>query len=132
MDIAKKLKQAAGSIKKARPFYEPIIDFYWQVFLAQEQSKDKVTLPEIQIEPELLNTKLKNEIPLIDQPDNQHGDHHDRLSFLIDIPEAARLFEHLCDLAYKFAPQLSSNALLLKKAAHNKTLNLQKLIPAIP
>ena len=120
MDIFEQLKESAAVIKEVRPSYEPILDFYLQVFLVQEQSKNNITLPSIYIGPDLLKIKIKNEMPLIDQSE-----------FLIDIPEAKRLFERLCDLAIDFAPQLSSHARLLKKAELNNTLDLQTLFFAI-
>ena len=120
MNIIEQLEQSTAFIKKARPSYGPILDFYQQVFLAQEKSKDDISLPAICMEPDLLNIKMKNEMPLIDQSE-----------FLIDMPVAEQLFEHLCDIASDFAPQLSSNARILKKAANNHTFSLQTLFLAI-
>ncbi|MBU0464315.1 MAG: hypothetical protein KKE12_12020, partial [Proteobacteria bacterium] len=67
MITIEQLKQSSDLIKKTRPAYQPILDFYSQVFLAQEQSKQDILLPPVVIEPYLLKIKQKNKMPLIDQ-----------------------------------------------------------------
>ena len=88
MTLIEQLKPISDQIKKIRPSYEPILDFYYQVFLAQEQSKQQIQLPLITIEPDLLKIKQTNEMPLIDQSE-----------FLIDVKQVGILFEKICDLA---------------------------------
>lgn len=120
MNTIEQLKQTADQIKKVRPSYRPILDFYSQVFLAQEQSRQHIQLPPVVIEPDLLKVKQENQMPLIAQSD-----------FLIDLKEAARLFEKICALAEHFAPKLSPTAQLLKKAEQEQTLRLKVLFSAI-
>lgn len=120
MNFTEQLERSAAILKNQRPSYGPILEFYRQVFLAQENSKKDITLPAITVEPDLLKIKMKNEMPLIDPSE-----------FLIDQPAAERLFDQLCDLAIVNAPQLSANALILKTAAANKEIDLQDLFFAI-
>jgi len=120
MITIEQLQQASDLIKKIRPSYQPILDFYARVFLAQEKSKQDILLPPVVIEPDLLKIKQKNAMPLIDQSE-----------FLIDLKPAERLFDTICDLAYDFAPKLSSNAQFLKKARQNSAFNLEELFTAI-
>jgi FdhE protein len=120
MITLKQLKQSSDSIKKNRPAYQPILNFYSRVFMAQEQSKQDIQVAPVVIEPDLLRLKQKNEMPLIDQSE-----------FLIDLKEAAKLFDSICDLACNFAPQLSSSAQVLKKAVQTDSLDLETLFSAI-
>lgn len=120
MTLPEQLKHTCDQIKKNRPSYQPILDFYYQVFLAQEQSKQHISLPAVVIEPDLLKIKQKNEMPLIDPSE-----------FLIDLKQAALSFEKICELACDLAPKLSSSARILKKAYIEKTLDLNALYSAI-
>ncbi|WP_300460483.1 formate dehydrogenase accessory protein FdhE [Desulfobacula sp.] len=120
MITLEQLKQSSDRIKKIRPTYEPILDFYDKVFLAQEQSRQDIVLSPIVIEPDLLRIKQKNNLPLIDPSE-----------FLIDVTAAGRLFDTICDLAIKFAPKLSSSARCLKTATSSSSFDLEALFSAI-
>jgi FdhE protein len=120
MITIEQLKQSSDLIKKIRPSYGPILNFYARVFLAQEECRQDIRINPIVVEPDLLRVKQKNELPLIDQSE-----------FLIDLKAAERLFDKICDLACNFAPNLSSNAQFLKKAGQTKSLHLQTLFFAI-
>lgn len=120
MITLEQLKQSSDLIKKIRPSYQPILDFYGQLFLAQEQSKQDIVIPPVLIETDLLKIKQKNGLPLIDQSE-----------FLIDLIAAERLFDKICDLAHEFAPKLSASARVLQKAAQKRILDLEVLFSAI-
>ena len=120
MITIKQLKQSSDLIKKIRPSYGPILDFYARVFLAQEESKQEIQINPVVIEPDLLRIKQKNELPLIDQSE-----------FLIDLKASERLFDRICDLAYNFAPKLSSNAQFLREAKQTQSFDLETLFSAI-
>ncbi|WP_457552122.1 formate dehydrogenase accessory protein FdhE [Desulfobacula sp.] len=120
MITIEQLKQSSNLIKKIRPAYQPILDFYAEVFLAQEKSKQNIVLPPLVIEPDLLRMKQKNEMPLIDQSE-----------FLIDLKASEELFEEICDLAYDFAPKLSSTAQILKKMGQTDSFDLETLFSTI-
>ncbi|MBW2654698.1 MAG: formate dehydrogenase accessory protein FdhE [Deltaproteobacteria bacterium] len=120
MITIEQLKQSSDLIKKFRPSYQSILDFYTRIFMAQEESREKIQLSSVIIEPDLLKIKQKNELPLIDQSE-----------FLIDLNTAEQLFDTICNLADTFAPNLSSNARMLKDGRHHHTLNLETLFLAI-
>ncbi|RLB93642.1 MAG: hypothetical protein DRH26_03410 [Deltaproteobacteria bacterium] len=120
MITREQLQLSSDLIKKSRPSYQSILDFYTQVFLAQELSMQDIVIPPVVIEPDLLKIKEKNELPLIDQSE-----------FIIDLKAAELLFNKICDLAYNFAPKLSFNAQVLKKAEQNKTFDLETLFYSI-
>lgn len=120
MITIEQLKQSSNLIKKIRPAYQPILDFYAEVFLAQEQSRQDISLPPIVIEPDLLKMKQKNEMPLIDQSE-----------FLIDLKASLKLLDKICDLACNFAPNLSPCARILKKALQADSFDPETLFSAI-
>ncbi len=120
MNTIEQMKQTTDLIKKLRPSYQPILDFYFRVFSAQENSRQDIDLPPISIEPDLLKIKHKNNMPLIDQSE-----------FLIDRTAAIQLFITICDLAHEFAPKLRASALQLKKAQQDHTIDPDTLFSAI-
>ncbi len=120
MITIEQLKHSSDLIKKTRPAYQPILDFYSQVFIAQEQNRQDIVLPPVVIEFELLKIKQKNKMPLIDQSE-----------FLIDSKAAGQLFDTICDLAVDFAPKLSTNAQFLKKTDLAHSCHLDTLFSAI-
>ena len=120
MITLEQLKQSSDLIKKIRPSYGPILDFYARIFLAQEESMQDIRINPVVIEADLLKIKQKNELPLIDQSE-----------FLIDLKSAKQLFNKICDLAYNFAPKLSSNAQFLKEAGQTQSFHLESLFSAI-
>lgn len=120
MNKIEQIKKTADLIKKIRPSYQSILEFYSRVFQAQEQSKVNIQLPPVVIEADLLKIKQKNQMPLIDQSE-----------FVFDLKEASLLFEKICDLAHDFAPKLSLNAKLLKKASKENIFDLEVLFSAI-
>ncbi|NOX33212.1 MAG: formate dehydrogenase accessory protein FdhE [Deltaproteobacteria bacterium] len=120
MITQEQLKQSSELIKKTRPAYQPILDFYSRVFLAQEQNRQDIFLPPVVIDPDLLKIKQKNEMPLIDQSE-----------FLFDIKASKQLFDTICGLAQDFAPGLSHNAQSLKNACKTQSFRLETLFSAI-
>ena len=120
MNTMDQLKQTAEVIKNIRPVYQPILEFYTQVFLAQEESRGEISIPPIVIEPGQLALKQNTQMPLIDPS-----------VFLIDMDETRSLFIKLCDLARELAPELSGASMVLKKAVAYKSLELEKAVSAI-
>lgn len=120
MNTMDQIKQTADVIKKIRPVYQPILDFYSQVFLAQEESRAQVELSSIIISPDLLTMKQESQLPLIDPSE-----------FLIDIKETGVLFSKICDLAHDLALELSKGAQVLKKALQEDKFELETVITAI-
>jgi len=120
MNTMDQIKQTTDAIKKIRPVYQPILDFYSQVFLAQEESRSQIDLSSIIISPDLLAMKQESQLPLIDPSE-----------FLIDTKETSLLFSKLCDLAHDLAPELSKGAKVLKNALEEKKFDLETVVTAI-
>ncbi|WP_022668688.1 formate dehydrogenase accessory protein FdhE [Desulfospira joergensenii] len=107
------IDQAARLIQKARPSYGPIIEFYGQVFIAQEKSRQALELDPILIDSELLKLKFDNGMPLIDPS-----------QFRIDRIRAESLLKTLCSLASNHAPKLASHARKLQAGLDRLDLDL--------
>ncbi len=114
------ISKTAAIIQKARPAYDALIDFYGQVFVAQEESRTHITLDPILIDPALLALKQENGMPLIDPS-----------QFLIDQTRAGLLLKKLCDLAVAHAPKLANAGEKLSTALTNDELELPPLFSAL-
>ena len=82
------IKRAAAALKKARPVYGEILDFYEALCLAQEVSKENIVLEPIEIPEDILAIKRKEAFPLISSK-----------AFAIDMDAAETLLKSLCGLA---------------------------------
>ncbi len=120
MNKIEQLKTASENIKKSRPSYESILDFYTRIFMAQEENKQDINISPVKIDDDLLKIKQKNELPLIDQSE-----------FSVDPIAADYLFLTICDLARNHAPKLSQSAAILKQADLNGSLDLETLFSSI-
>jgi FdhE protein len=120
MISVEQLQNASDTIKKARPAYEPVLDFYTQVFTLQELNRSEISIPPILIDADTLKTKQENEMPLIDQS-----------GFAYDIRAGKNLFDRICTLACNSAPGLSSSARTLKKEINASSLQLKNLFDSI-
>ncbi len=114
------LKQTADQIKKIRPSYEPIVDFYAQVFLAQDRFKEQIDFEAITIDQDILKIKQKDQMPLIDQSE-----------FMIHLSSAKELLLELCDIAYQYAPKLANTSSILKQALLESEIDLDTFFSAI-
>lgn len=120
MNASERILQVTDIIKKYRPAYEAILDFYSRVFLAQEKSREWIDPPAVEMDPDLLAVKQKNELPLIDPSE-----------FRIDQSAAVELFSRICDLARDWAPHLADDATAMKTALDNQGLDPDLLFSAI-
>ena len=93
------IKKAAAQLKELRPAYLQMLDFYEDVFVAQEESKKNIAIAPIQISDELLEIKSGQDIPLIDPA-----------GFMIDMEAASRLCLAICDIAKTANPHMTQSA----------------------
>lgn len=100
----KEIQKSASLLKKGRAAYGELIDFYEELFLAQEESKKEFNLDPIIIETESLKLKLESGMPLIDSS-----------QFTVNVEQAEMLLERLCKIAQNRAPKLemAASAILL-------------------
>ena len=120
MNTTTQMKQTADQIKKIRPNYQPVVDFYSRIFLAQERMKTQIQVDPIVIDDSLLSLKKKDQMPLVDQSE-----------FRVDPETAKQLMVELCDIAISHAPDLVESARTLRAAAAESVLDMETFIWAI-
>jgi FdhE protein len=117
---ADQIQTAVETIKRNRPAYGSLLDFYGQVFSAQEESKNSVQLDPVLIADEVLSAKRQERLPLIDLAE-----------FKIDITPAAELFHKLCRISEKADSEMVSSVLTIGEALNSNQLDLETLFKAI-
>lgn len=93
------IKKAAAILRELRPAYLELLDFYEDLFVAQEESKNYINIDPIRIPDELLPIKSRQKFPLIDPAD-----------FVIDMQAAGRLCVTICETAKNANPHLAQSA----------------------
>jgi len=84
------VREAAQALRRVRPAYTELIDFYEHVFTAQEDSKNRIRIEPITISSEMLALKKREDLPLINASD-----------FAIDVQAATDLLNEICSIAKK-------------------------------
>jgi len=102
---SEQVKKAVEAVKKSKPVYAEILDFYGGVFDAQEDCKGRLNLEPLQISAELQTAKAREKLPLIEIE-----------AFIYDHDETAKLFLTLCHLATGANPKLSAAAGIILNA----------------
>ena len=120
MNTVDQLKTSAGNIKRLRPFYSDILEFYTRVFEAREKSKPDISPAPVMMEQALLDLKKDNDMPLIDPA-----------RFKVDTDSATTLLITICDLAQEYAPNLATDAGRIQSAVKTCELDPNLLFRAI-
>lgn len=120
MNTIEQLKRSTDLIVKNRPSYSEILGFYGRVFEAQEESRQEISLDPVIIDPELLELKKENRMPLVDLS-----------QFKVDTASASALLNRICELAQDSAPQLAGEGKAVNQAVQKGNLVPEKLFHAI-
>ncbi len=104
---SEQVKKAVEAVKKNKPVYAEILNFYGGVFDAQEACKGRIHLEPLQLSEELQNAKAREKLPLIEIEE-----------FIYDDNESANLFLTLCHLAAETNPKLSAAAEVIFTVHH--------------
>lgn len=113
---AHQIEEAVAHLKGERPAYKELLDFYKELFLAQERAESQVSFEPIHLSEDLLNVKKKEGFPLID-----------RAEFPIDLGVCEALLKEICELARKANEALAETALKLAENLKRKTLDVSVL-----
>ena len=118
---AEHIKRAAAALKAARPAYKEILEFYEDLCLAQEASKEDIVLEPLEIPEDILAIKRKEGFPLISTK-----------AFSIDKKASEALLKVLCGFAGKANEilALSGNRLLetLKRGTLDASMLFSKIL----
>ncbi len=110
------LTKAAELLKELRPAYGAILDFYKQIFIAQENSKDKIHVDPIQIPDEMLSIKANEEFSLINLSE-----------FTIDAKASKMLLITICNITKESSGDMASSARAILEAADAEEFDLDPL-----
>ena len=99
------VKRTVEAVKKSKPVYADILDFYGRLFELQEASKGRIEIEPLKISQEHRAVKSREKFPLIEIKD-----------FVFDETEAGKLFIAICNLAEASNPELASDAKAIMKS----------------
>jgi len=116
---SEQVKKAVEAVKKSKPVYTEMLDFYAGVFDAQEGCKGRLQLEPLQLSRELRAARAGKNLPLVEIKD-----------FIYDDTEAVNLFRAICELAQDANPKLSGAAEVLD-AAVKTSLSPRKLFDGL-
>ncbi len=122
------IKKAGEQLKQTSPTYAPMIDFYLELFLAQEDSQQnsqenlqhKLALDSMFQDSDIVNKKNEHDMPLMDLS-----------GFSIDFKEAETLMGILCKLAREKAPKLADSAAILARGMEEGRVDMKNLSSAL-
>jgi FdhE protein len=106
------VKQAAAALKKLRPTYLDLLDYYQQIFVAQEDSRGHLKIEPIKIGAEILAVKKNDKFPLITISE-----------FVFDKNAAATLLERICQIAEAANEEMAAPARAIRKAIASEVLD---------
>ena len=93
------LRKAVETVRRLRPAYATLLDFYVPIFLAQEDSMTRIDIAPIKISEDNLSIKRKEGFPLINLPE-----------FVIDREESNKLFRKMCGIAEETNEEMKLSA----------------------
>jgi FdhE protein len=111
------LKKRIEQIKKKRPGYGEILDFYQKVKEAQDKVIGSLKIDPIHLKKEWKELLAKEGFSLLQKQD-----------FPIDIETSVALFETLCQIAKTANPHMAGQVRIIKEVIDNKRIDLKKLL----
>jgi FdhE protein len=112
-----KLKKRIQQIKKKRPGYGEILDFYHKVKEAQDKAKASINIDPIKLKKEWKELLAKEGFSLIEKED-----------FPIDTEASIKLFQFLCQIGKDSNPRMAEQVRKIEEAIKNKEIDLKKLL----
>jgi FdhE protein len=112
-----KLKDRIQQIKKKRPGYGEILDFYQKVKEAQDQVKASLKIDPIRLKKEWKELLAKEGFSLIPKEE-----------FPLDIEASDKLFRDLCQIGKEANPHMAEQVKKIKEATDHKKIDLKKLL----
>jgi len=112
-----KLKKRIEQLKKKRPGYGEILDFYQKVREAQDKVKASLKIDPINLGKEWNHFFGKEGFSLIQKED-----------FPVDTEVSVKLFQNLCQIGKEANPHMAEQVKKIKKAIDDKRIDLKKLL----
>ena len=111
------MKKRIEQIKKKRPGYGEILDFYQNIKEAQDKVKTSLRIAPIKLKREWKELLTKEGFSLIQKED-----------FPLDIESSAGLLETLCQIGKNANPHMAEQVGKIRDALDNKKVDLKKLL----
>ncbi len=111
------LRKRIQHLKKKRPGYKEILNFYLKVKKAQEKIKPSLKLQPLQIKKEWKEIFSREGFPLLEKKD-----------FPIDQDSSLSLFHSLCEIGKEANPTLAKQVKKIEEALLQKGLDLRKVL----
>jgi len=111
------LKKRIQQIKKKRPGYKPMLDFYQKVREEQRKTKSSLTLKPIALKKEWKDLLEKEGFPLLEKK-----------GFPLDIEASLSLFKSLCQIGKEANPHMAEEVKKIEKAMSEKKIDLSTLL----
>ncbi len=112
-----KIEKRIEQIKKKRPGYGEILDFYQKVKEAQDKVKASLKIDPIHLKKEWKELLSKEGFSLIQKED-----------FPVDTDASTQLFQNLCQIGKEANPHMAEQVKKVKEAIDNKRIDLKKLL----
>ena len=110
------LRKRIQQIKKKRPGYKVMLDFYQRVREEQERVKASLTIEPIHLKKDWKALLTKEGFPLLERKD-----------FPIDIEASLSLFKSLCQIGKEANPHMAEEVRKIEKAMSEKKIDLNTL-----
>jgi FdhE protein len=117
---SQQIKQAVAALKKLRPAYADLLDFYKNIFVAQEDSKSQINIDPIKISAETLALKRKEKFSLIGISE-----------FVVDQKAATALLKQLCQITATGNSEMTEAAREIQNAMAAEELNSYNVFAAL-
>jgi len=111
------LKKRIQQIKKKRPGYEAMLDFYQGVRGEQGKMKSSLTLRPLTLKKEWKDLLMKEGFPLLEKKD-----------FPLDINASLSLFQSLCRIGKEANPHMAEQVKKIEEAVSEKKIDLSALL----
>ena len=111
------LKKRIEQIKKKRPGYGEILNFYQKVKEAQDKVKASLKIDSIHLKKEWKELLAKEGFSLLQKQD-----------FPIDVKTSIALFKTLCQIAKAANPHMAGQVRIIKEVIDDKRIDLKKLL----
>jgi len=116
-----KLKKRIQQLKKKRPGYAEILDFYQKIKEAQDEIKASLKMDPIKLKKEWKELLAKEGFSLIETED-----------FPLDMEASVKLFETLCQIGKETNSHLAEQVAKIQEATDDKKIDLKKLFKKGP
>lgn len=113
----KNIRDRIQQLKKKRPGYGEVLDFYQKVKEAQTQVKASLKIDPIKVKKEWKELLAKEGFSLIQKED-----------FPLDVEASAKLFQTLCQIGKDTNPHMAEQVRKIKETIDNKRIDLKKLL----